>query len=172
MGKQTVLIFSLLLLALGPVSAQHVYGYEPRPDSVLNLLIRQRSKLFREWEADKQERNAFFGGQSKNDLRNIIETLEHILGKDNDILAELNRLKQQEVNEWRNRHSDAGQKMNDYLRESTEMVRENRQLKAEVERLNRQLKRPQGGSSGMSWLWGGLLLATGTGLGWLVARRK
>ena len=160
------------MLWCGQAKGQHVYGYEPRPDSVLNLLIGQRARLFREWEADRQERNAFFGGQSKKDLRNIIETLEHILGKDNDILAELNRLKQLEVNQWRNRHNDAGQKMNDYLRESTEMVRENRQLKAEVERLTRQAARSSGRSGGLNWLWGLLLLATGLGVGRLLGRRK
>lgn len=58
----------------------------------LNTLIEQRSTLFLEWKKNKDERNAFFGGQSKNDLRQIIETQQKIIEMDNKVMDAIERL--------------------------------------------------------------------------------
>jgi predicted ATP-dependent protease len=114
-----VISFLLLLsTGLGPVRAQGAY-LPSRPDSTLNVLIAQRARLYQTWKANEQERHALFGGQSKNDLRRIIQTLEQILAKDNEILAELNRLKEQETTELRRKNSDIVRRSNEYLVESS-----------------------------------------------------
>lgn len=58
----------------------------------LNTVIEQRNTLFLEWKKNKDERNAFFGGQSKNDLRQIIETQQKIIEMDNKVMDAIERL--------------------------------------------------------------------------------
>ncbi|MDQ1088067.1 hypothetical protein [Siphonobacter sp. SORGH_AS_1065] len=136
------LIFALglLLFSLTSYSQNMRYSYVAHPDSVLNVLVGQRGTLYKKWAQDQKERNAFFGGQSKKDLRNIIETLENILAKDNEILAELNRMKQGEVAELRRRNSDVAQKANSYLGESGALMEENKLLRRDLENYRKRVK--------------------------------
>ncbi|MFT4033202.1 MAG: hypothetical protein QM669_12335 [Siphonobacter sp.] len=132
----TFLFISTGLLSFG----QNLrYSYVARPDSVLNLRMNQRELLYKEWAENQKERNAFFGGQSKNDLRAIIETLTKIVQKDNEIIAEVNRLKQFEVTELKRRQTDASQRVNQYLDESGTLMEENKQLRSRIEALNKKL---------------------------------
>ncbi|WP_420154841.1 hypothetical protein [Siphonobacter sp.] len=121
--------------------AQNIrYSYVARPDSVLNILVSQRQGLYKQWAQNQQERNAFFGGQSKKDLRNIITTLEQILNKDNEILTELNRMKQAEVTELRRKNSDVSKRVNSYLDESGALMEENKQLRSQAERNRKRVE--------------------------------
>ncbi|MCO4291928.1 hypothetical protein NF867_03520 [Solitalea sp. MAHUQ-68] len=58
----------------------------------LNKLLEQRSSLFQEWKRNNEERNAFFGGQSKNDLKQVIATQQRIIEMDNRIMDAIDRL--------------------------------------------------------------------------------
>ena len=164
-------IFFLLCLLPAVSQAQDIrYSYVARPDSVLNLLVGQREDLYKKWSEDQQERNAFFGGQSKNDLRNIIATMEKILKKDNEILAELNRMKNSEVAELRRKNSDINQRVNTYLGESGALMEENRQLKDQLERNRRRLDDIEEQSRRPFQITAGLLVMSWVGF-FLVWRR-
>ncbi|POY35190.1 hypothetical protein C3K47_16555 [Solitalea longa] len=58
----------------------------------LNTLLVQRSSLFQEWKRNVQERNAFFGGQSKSDLKQVIATQQKIIELDNRIMDAIDKL--------------------------------------------------------------------------------
>jgi ElaB/YqjD/DUF883 family membrane-anchored ribosome-binding protein len=146
--------------------------YRPaRPDSVLNVLIGQRFRLYRDWSANQQERNALFGGQSKNDLRRIITTLERILAKDNEILAELNRLKEQETTELRRKNSDIVQRSNSYLVETSGTNEQMQRMEALVKRERERAKTAEAERERTVQI----AVAAGLGLlalGWFVGRRR
>lgn len=96
MRKRLSLLLVLVSIFFG-VSAQTT----PTPstaatDSLLQVLIGQRSKLHKDWDYFREQNHALFGGKSKNDLRDIIATLERIVAKDNQILARLQTVNQKE----------------------------------------------------------------------------
>lgn len=165
-------LFFLLFLLPGLSQAQDIrYSYVARPDSVLNLLVGQREDLYKKWSEDQKERNAFFGGQSKGDLRNIITTMEQIVKKDNEILAELNRMKESEVSQLRRRNADVNQRVNEYLGESGALMEENRQLKDQLERNRRRLDDIEEQSRRPFQITAGLLVMSWVGFFLLWKRR-
>ncbi|AFD05811.1 hypothetical protein [Solitalea canadensis] len=85
---KSIALFAFLLLTTFTVFSQTVEQAQEN----LNTLIEQRSILFQEWKKNKDERNAFFGGQSKNDLRQIIETQQRIIEMDNKVMDAIERL--------------------------------------------------------------------------------
>lgn len=171
--KYSGYVVGLLLLGVLSAGSAGAQGpYRPsRPDSVLTILIDQRARLYRAWNANERERNALFGGQSKKDLRRIITTLEQILAKDNQILAELNRLKEQETAELRRKNSDIVQRSNSYLVESSgsgeQMQRMENLVKAE--RARAKTAETQREQTVQIAVAAGLVLLA---LGWLIGRRR
>lgn len=55
----------------------------------IQQLMNEREALFREWKEHSLERNALFGGRSKNDLRNVIESQQRIIELDSKIFHAL-----------------------------------------------------------------------------------
>lgn len=172
MRYSTGILGVLLSLWLGGGTSFGQGAYQPaRPDSALTVLIGQRAKLYRAWSANQAERNALFGGQSKKDLRRIITTLEQILDKDNQILAELSRLKEQETTELRRKNSDIVQRSNSYLVESSgtgeQVQRMEMLLKQERERA--KVAEAQHRQTVQIAVAAGLALLA---LGWFLGRRR
>src|SRR5690606_7450612 len=54
--------------------------------SELQELMNRRTELIRQWRRFNLEENAFFGGKSKKDLRNIAEIQQKIIQLDNRIV--------------------------------------------------------------------------------------
>ncbi|MCY7350001.1 MAG: hypothetical protein LH606_04955 [Cytophagaceae bacterium] len=69
---------------------------QTQSDSLLRLLINERTRLYRDWDYFQKQNHALFGGKSKKDLRNVIATLEGLIAKDNQVLARLRHLHEQE----------------------------------------------------------------------------
>lgn len=86
--------FLLLLLVLG-LTTPSLFS-QTQSDSILQQLIDERTRLYRDWDYFQQQNHALFGGKSKQDLRNVIATLEELLAKDNQVLARLRHLHEQE----------------------------------------------------------------------------
>src|ERR1700761_5314323 len=56
----------------------------------LDTLLQQRKGLYTDYSELKEKRSNFWGSQSKNDLRHIIENLKAIIKKDDEIVREVN----------------------------------------------------------------------------------
>ena len=56
----------------------------------LDTLLQQRKGLYTEYADLKEKKSNFWGSQSKNDLRKIIENLKAIIKKDDEIVREVN----------------------------------------------------------------------------------
>ncbi|UKJ08954.1 hypothetical protein [Solitalea lacus] len=79
----------IILLVTGPT----LFGQTlEHAQENLNTLIEERSSLFQEWKRNSEERNAFFGGQSKSDLKQVIATQQKIIEVDNRIMDAIEKL--------------------------------------------------------------------------------
>lgn len=160
----------LFLISTGSAGAQG--AYQPsRPDSVLTILIDQRARLYRAWSANERERNALFGGQSKKDLRRIIETLQAILSKDNQILDELNRLKEEETTQLRRKNTEIVQRANTLIVESsgTGELAQRMEMLVKLERERAKVAEARRERTVQIAVVAGLALLA---LGWLIGRRR
>ena len=71
----------LFFISLGTANAQNH----------LDTLLQERKGLYTEYSVLKEQKSNFWGSQSKNDLRKIIENLKAIIRKDDEIVREVNR---------------------------------------------------------------------------------
>lgn len=55
-------------------------------DAELQEMMSRRAGLLRQWKRFNLEENALFGGKSKKDLRNVLQTQQRIIELDNQIL--------------------------------------------------------------------------------------
>ena len=93
MLKVLLLILAVSIPAALPAQEQTP---EPDPEQKLRKLFAERAVLFDRAEHLFRQENAFFGGKSKNDLRAIVDQLQEVIEKDNEIIAEVERLKYSE----------------------------------------------------------------------------
>jgi hypothetical protein len=57
----------------------------------LDTLLEERKVLHKDYHILKGQKSSFWGSQSKNDLKNIINTLKDIINKDDEMIREINR---------------------------------------------------------------------------------
>src|SRR5436190_1450134 len=86
-GIKIPIIFTLLILSVCPMLAQQK----------LDTLLVERKELYKNYEELQEIKSGFLGMQSKDDLKNIIETLDAIISKDNEIVREIYRTHQEET---------------------------------------------------------------------------
>ncbi len=65
----------------------------------LNKLVEEREKLHRSWQASEEQKSGIFGNRTKKDMITTNEWMERIIKKDNQIMAELEMLKNIETAE-------------------------------------------------------------------------
>lgn len=61
----------------------------------LDTLLYQRIELYKHYQVLKNEKNSFWGKQSKQDLKNIITHLKNIINKDDEIIQQILKEKEQ-----------------------------------------------------------------------------
>lgn len=86
--KNSLLIFTLILLSFKAFSQQDTTSFELQRAKV-NQLLAQRSAKFGQYEESLNARSGIFGLQTKKDIRNSNEILREIVLTDNDIFTEL-----------------------------------------------------------------------------------
>jgi len=59
----------------------------------LNKLLRERETLHQEWQASESKKSGLFGSRNKKDMRATNEWMDRIIRKDNQIMQELEMLK-------------------------------------------------------------------------------
>ncbi len=85
------LLYILILFVNLPISG---FGQEK-----LNRLVEEREKLHRSWQASEEQKSGIFGNRTKKDMIATNEWMERIIKKDNQIMAELEMLKNIETAE-------------------------------------------------------------------------
>jgi hypothetical protein len=65
----------------------------------LNRMVEEREKLHRSWQASEEQKSGIFGNRTKKDMITTNEWMERIIKKDNQIMAELEMLKNIETAE-------------------------------------------------------------------------
>lgn len=73
-----------LLLGVFVLCSNTLLGQNP--DAELRQLMNRRADLLQQWRRFNLEENALFGGKSKKDLKNVVETQQRIIELDNRIL--------------------------------------------------------------------------------------
>jgi ABC-type phosphate transport system auxiliary subunit len=109
-------------------------------DSQLAALIGQRSKLYKDWDYYQQQNHALFGGKSKNDLRDIIATLERIIAKDNQILARLQTVNAKERERLELQALRLQTKTGSLTNQTNSFLNETNEMAERVQRLEARLK--------------------------------
>lgn len=109
-------------------------------DSLLRLLINQRSKLYKDWDYYQQQNHALFGGKSKKDLRDIIATLERIIAKDNQILARLQTVNAKERERLELQALRLQTKTGSLTNQTNSFLNETNAMTERVQRLEARLK--------------------------------
>ncbi|WP_232835070.1 Clp protease ClpB [Pleomorphovibrio marinus] len=89
----------LLLIMVGMPTFSH--GQEK-----LNRLVEEREQLHRSWQASEEQKSGIFGNRTKKDMITTNEWMERIIKKDNQIMAELEMLKNIETAEISNEKED------------------------------------------------------------------
>src|SRR5690606_27095538 len=79
MPRKLILPFILFLILPFPGLGQTSNKAEDARASELQELMNRRTELIRQWRRFNLEENAFFGGKSKKDLRNIAEIQQKII---------------------------------------------------------------------------------------------
>lgn len=82
MRKYSLFTVACFFCIIGSLSAQ---------DRVAQLL-QERDNLYQQYEQYMSQNSAFFGGKSKKDLTNIVNTLKGIIAKDNELIREVRLL--------------------------------------------------------------------------------
>lgn len=83
--------FTFLFLILIPVM-----GWSQEK---LNKLVQERSILHEQWEESEKQKSGIFGNRTKKDMVATNEWMQRIIHKDNQIMAELEMLKNIETTE-------------------------------------------------------------------------
>ncbi|HXA02871.1 MAG TPA: hypothetical protein VNW99_12830 [Cytophagaceae bacterium] len=97
--------------------------------SKIDELLDQRTSLYKDYSILKEQKSSFWGKQSKEDLRKIINTLKGIINKDDEIVQEiLNQHAEEKVNIKKQ-----------IVLESTDLTLKERNLTDRVHDLNNQL---------------------------------
>jgi hypothetical protein len=65
----------------------------------LDKLVEHREKLHGEWKRSENKKTGFFGNRTKADMTETIRWMERIFAIDNDIIEELNLIKEREKTE-------------------------------------------------------------------------
>lgn len=65
----------------------------------LNKLLRERETLHREWQVSESKKSGLFGNRTKKDMSATNEWMDRIIRKDNQIMQELEMLKDIETTE-------------------------------------------------------------------------
>ncbi len=131
------LFFAICLLAVS-ATAQTPTSYTA--DSTLTQLIAQRSKLYKDWDYFQQQNHALFGGKSKNDLRDIIATLEKIVAKDNQVLARLSTINAKERERLELQALRLQTKTGDLTNQTNSFLDESNELAERVKKMDARLK--------------------------------
>ncbi len=109
-------------------------------DSLLNQLVRERARLYKDWNYFQEQNHALFGGKSKNDLRNIIATLEGIVAKDNQILGRLRTVTDKERQRMELEKMRLTSKTGELTTQTNSFLGESNQLAERTQRLEARLK--------------------------------
>lgn len=109
-------------------------------DSTLTQLIAQRSKLYKDWDYFQKQNHALFGGKSKNDLRDIIATLEKIVAKDNQVLARLSAISAKERERLELQALRLQTKTGDLTNQTNSFLGESNELAERVKKMDTRLK--------------------------------
>ncbi|HYH56630.1 MAG TPA: hypothetical protein VD772_08470, partial [Anseongella sp.] len=75
-----------VLLVLITMAASPAGSTAQTPDTETEALMKRRAELLQRWKSFNLEENALFGGKSKKDLRNVVQTQKEIIELDNRIL--------------------------------------------------------------------------------------
>ncbi|MES2730492.1 MAG: hypothetical protein V4714_02045 [Bacteroidota bacterium] len=78
--QKIVLVLFLFIFSL-PSIAQTV-----QPPKDITTLLAERDKLYKEYIYYKDQKSSFWGTQSKNDLRQVIDILKGIISKDSELV--------------------------------------------------------------------------------------
>lgn len=97
----------------------------------LDQLLQERDSLITRYHDLQQENNAFFGGKSKNDLRNIIGNLQKVINKDAEVVRALRSRSVKKQYQL----TDKNRKSYDELQE---LQQENARFRREVARLRKE----------------------------------
>src|SRR5690606_18664268 len=76
---------SRLLLILLLLFISSAGSGQQTQDAELQEMINRRADLLQEWRRFNLDENALFGGQSKKDLRNVLQVQQQIIELDNQI---------------------------------------------------------------------------------------
>jgi len=82
------LLFFLLLLPFTSLGQER-----------LNKLVNERQQLHQQWQQSEQKKSGIFGNRTKKDMITTNEWMERIIQKDNQIMQELEMLKNIETTE-------------------------------------------------------------------------
>jgi hypothetical protein len=90
------LLLLLLLLLVGSLNLSAQAVQSVTPDSPLPRLLAERKSLTRQYAAASAQRHSLFGNKpSKKDLQEVVDALQGIVDKDQEIVDVLNRTAQQ-----------------------------------------------------------------------------
>lgn len=140
MRKRLLLLLVLVSPCVGVSAQTTAVPSTAATDSLLRVLISQRSKLHKDWAYFQEQNHALFGGKSKNDLRDIIATLERIIAKDNQILARLQTVNQKERERLELQALRLQTKTGDLTSQTNSFLNETNAMTERVQRLEARLK--------------------------------
>ncbi|HEY8400759.1 MAG TPA: hypothetical protein VIK89_05825 [Cytophagaceae bacterium] len=101
----------------------------------LDTLLKQRVELYKHYQVLKNEKNSFWGSQSKQDLRNIISHLKNIINKDDEIIRLI--LKEKELERIQLK-TESALKSNSLILRDKNLSEQVYELKNEVKSLKNQ----------------------------------
>jgi len=89
---RTTHLLRTLALGLAATAGAHAQIDQVTPDSPLPGLLRERAELTRRYAAASAQRNSLFGNKpSKKDLQEVVDALQGIVDKDQQIVDVLNQ---------------------------------------------------------------------------------
>lgn len=166
------LVLCVLLLCPAIVSAQlsapDTSSYETQRQKV-NELLQQRSARFGKFDESLKKRTGIFGLKTKKDMQASIDILKQIVLTDNDIFRETKMLldyKDFEKSQITEQATEFDGRINGYIKTISKLQREQEQLVAEIDKLERSNRR----NEGLLMLFG--LTAVGIGTFLFLRRQK
>lgn len=144
------LMLCVLLLCPAILSAQlstpDTSSYETQRQKV-NELLQQRSARFGKFDESLKKRTGIFGLKTKKDMQASIDILKQIVLTDNDIFRETKMLldyKDFEKSQITQQATEFDGRINGYIKTISKLQREQEQLTAEIDKLERSNRRSQG----------------------------
>lgn len=140
----SLLLWPVLTSAQKPAS--DTSGYEAQRGKV-NELLQQRSARFGKFDESLKKRTGIFGLKTKKDMQASIDILKQIVLTDNDIFRETKLLldyKDFEKSQITEQASEFDGRINGYIKTISKLQREQEQLTAEIDQLEKSNQRNQG----------------------------